>query len=206
MTLPKRKTLLLLGIPLLILLVLFLFRQPILRAMGNYLIYNDELEPVEAIFVLAGGAKERGTEAARLYHLGISKHLLCTGEEESIPLANGTWIGMGELTRNFILAGGVDSAAIELIPVGTSTFEEYSAIKDYCLGHGLTKIIILSSEFHTRRVSQVFKRDFAKAGIQAIIRGAPDANLADKEWWQTENGLVFVNNEYIKILYYWVKY
>ena len=49
----KRKWLLFLLIPVLIIGLLYLFRYPMMRAIGNYLVSEDPLENVQAIFVLS---------------------------------------------------------------------------------------------------------------------------------------------------------
>ena len=103
----KRKWVILLLVPILIFSILFLLRYPILRAIGNYLVSEDPLTEVQAIFVLSGSAYSRGTEASEIYKQGFSKKVIFTGEELSIP-GNKTLcidsISTSELTQQFAIS------------------------------------------------------------------------------------------------------
>ena len=61
---------------LIIVLTLFLVREPILEVMGSFLVVQDELKKVDVIVVLGGGDNERVEEAARLYKKGFSRHII----------------------------------------------------------------------------------------------------------------------------------
>ena len=66
--------------------------------------------------------------------------------------------------------------------------------------------MILSSKLHTHRVQEVFKTKLKKQGVEVIVRGATNSRFDELKWWQDENGLIAVNNEWIKRFYYWWKY
>ena len=61
------------------LLLLILFRNPLLKATGQFLIYESELKKSEVIFVLSGGGFDRGNEAVKLYEAGWARKIVCTG-------------------------------------------------------------------------------------------------------------------------------
>lgn len=203
----SRKWLIALGVILLLLVVVFLLRIPIMRGFGHYLICEDKLEPVEAMFVLSGAPMERGDEAATVFKTGIAKQAICTGE--SIPqdlYALGLIVSESELTRMNMIRGGADSTRVTFIKRGTSTQEESDIILAYCKEHSIKKIILISSKFHTRRVHKVFHDKFEDAGIQVLIHGAKSGSYDEENWWANEYGLIALNNEYVKLLYYAVKY
>jgi len=79
-------------------------------------------------------------------------------------------------------------------------------ILKYCIDHDIKKTIILSSKFHTLRVRKVFEPVLEKNGIEVIIRGAPSTKYSEHNWWKKEAGLIMVNNEYVKLVYYFFKY
>lgn len=194
------------AILLVLLLVFFLLHVPILRAFGNFLIKEDEMEKVPALFVLSGDAWDRGNEAVRLYKEGFAEKLICTGE--NVPrlfLITGIPYLESELTQFHMVANGVPAEKVELICKGTSTKEEADVILAYCQEHGIKKLAVVSTKFHTRRIRNTFRKKFEDAGMQLIIRGAPSSAYNETEWWKNEDGLIFVNNEYIKITYYWLK-
>jgi len=66
--------------------------------------------------------------------------------------------------------------------------------------------------FHTRRAARTFRTLLPDTTIYACpepsrrISAAPDPNVDASRWWQTEEGLVAVFNEVIKLVFYWVRY
>lgn len=191
------------------LLLLFLLRIPILKSMGNYLTTKDEIpESIETMFVLSGGGLDRGSEAARLYKLKNVNNIICTGENYSPDLLvySSDSIVESYLTKIRITQLGVPDSIVQILPEGTSTIEESDIILNYCLENNLKECVVLSSNFHTRRIKYAFKRKFKKAGVQLTILGAETTWFDEKTWWASENGLISVNNEYLKLLVYRLKY
>ena len=188
-------------------ILVFLFRFPVMRGAGRFLIDEDELSKAEVMFVLAGGAEDRGKEAAELVADGWTSQIVCTGEEDAIPVHwPDEWMSMGEFTKFTIVANGVDSNAVRLIDAGSSTWEEKNLIMEDCRKNNWKKIIVLSSRMHTNRVRMVFEKPCREAGIELIIRGARDSRFDENEWWENEDGMIFVTNEFIKTIYYWWNY
>ncbi len=195
------------GLLLVILICLFLFRYPIMRGFGQFLISSDEDQKVTHAFVLSGGAFDRAPKGASLFLDGFADTIVCTGE--SIPhdlLAIGVPYSEGEITRRFVVENGVPEGNVKLIEQGTSTLEESQIIFDYCKQHGLTKIAIVSTMFHTKRVRRVFDKKFKDSGIEVLVFGAAATAYSEERWWEGEYGLINLNNEYIKIVYYWIKH
>ena len=184
-------------------LLLFVFRYPLMRGLGGHLIYTHTPEPVDAIFVLAGSPFDRGTEAARLWHEGLAPLLVCTGE--TVP-HDFQVLGLDyrecDLTRAQLLASGVPDSAIVLLPHGTSTLEEAEAILAYCRIEGIGSCMVVSSKFHTRRIKRFFVNPFRRAEVALLIHGAPATQYEEARWWENEYGLLAVNNEYVKLIYY----
>ncbi len=190
-------------------LLMFLLRRPLMQGIGHWLIKEDTLQQVEATFVLSGAAEERCTLAADLYRRGFTPLIIPTGEGINPTLeAVGMSIMDAEVGRQALLRMGVDSSAIRVLKRGTSTFEESEEILGYSRREEFRRVMIISSKFHTRRIQGVFKDKYHQEGIEVVIRGAdplPDTYAVD-QWWQSESGLIFVNNEYMKLLYYALKY
>ena len=204
----RRLLLWLLGLGLLLGL-LFLLRVPILRGIGYFLIRADSLRPVDAAFILSGHPAERCPAGADVYRRGFTPLLIPTGagvnptlEALDLPMTD------AQVGQQALWDLGVDSSAIRPIAQGTSTFEESEQILGYSLSEGFQTVMVISSQFHTRRIQSVFKAKFQAEGIDVVVHGAePPAEAYDIDaWLQSEQGLIFVNNEYMKLLYYAVKY
>lgn len=186
---------------------LVVFRVQVMKGLGNWLVADDELEQAEVMFILSGGPFDRGLEASKVYKAGYAPLVVCTGE--SVPqdvYALGYHHTEGDISRIMMTNNGVPDSVIVLINEGTSTQEESEIIFKYCQDNNIKKAIVLSTKFHTRRVKQVFKKRFKNSETEVIIHGAPASAYDEESWWQNEHGLIALNNEYIKILYYWVKY
>lgn len=189
-----------------VLILLFLFRYPIMKGLGNYLIYENSLEKADVVFVLSGSPVDRGNEAVAVYNNNFSRKIFCTG---SIVPHSFQVLGLGytegDLLKKQITKMGIPDSVIVLINQGTSTVEEKEAILSYCLLNEIESCIVITSKFHTKRVKKVFKLDFENEDIQIMIHGAPSSQYNEKKWWENEYGLLAVNNEYVKLVYYWIK-
>src|SRR6185295_11421396 len=100
---------------------------------------------------------------------------------------------------------GVPDSMVQVVSKGTSTLEESDVVLNFCLENNIHSCIVLSSAFHTRRVRSVFKKKLEEKNIKVIICGAPSTSFHDSSWWENEYGLLAVNNEYVKLVYYALK-
>jgi uncharacterized SAM-binding protein YcdF (DUF218 family) len=182
--------------------------QPFLRAIGNYLVVSDDVQPVEVLFVLSGGPGERAAEAARLLRGPLREcRAICTGELvpdllKTVNLA----INEGQLTQMALIQQGIDPARTEVYPHGTSTWEEAGHIWDYARAKGLRRIAVVTSALHTRRARWCLERRRQSGDAEVAVFAAPPTNYDLDRWWQSEGGLLFVNNEYVKFCLYTLTY
>ncbi len=205
---PKlRRFLILVGIFLLCITVVYVARRPLMRAAGHFLVKEDSLALCDAIFVLSGNPNDRSLEAARLYKAGFAPRIICTGESiQRILLCVGDSTDEADLSRLALLDAGIPDEHIEALHIGTSTREESDAILVYCKARGLKKIMVVSDKFHTRRINFAFRKHYQDAGIELVLRGCPHTAYSEDLWWGTEDGLIVVNNEYVKLLYYYIRH
>jgi len=203
-----RKYLIITGTLLLTLLIVYVARRPIMRAVGNYLIEEDELSKCEALFVLSGNPNDRSLEAARLLKAGYVPYVICTGEviPRLFEVIGDTTTDEADLSRIALLKAGVNDSNIVVLHIGTSTREESIAILEYCKKKGLKKIMLVSDKFHTNRIDYAFRKLYENAGIELVLRGCPSTAYSEDLWWAEESGLLMVNNEYIKLIYYHLKH
>ncbi|MFM2286278.1 MAG: hypothetical protein RLZZ543_1775 [Bacteroidota bacterium] len=201
-----RKFLLIAGVFLLFMTVIYLARRPIMRVVGHYLIKEDALSQCDAIFVLSGNPNDRSKEAARLFKAGYAPYVVCTGESvQRILLVVGDSTDEADLSRMSLLKFGVPSEKIESLHIGTSTREESDAILSYCKSKGFKKIMVVSDKFHTNRIDYAFRKIYEEAGVELILRGCPSTAYSEEMWWANEEGLIMVNNEYVKLMYYYIR-
>ena len=194
----------------LLVLLLFagVFRTTLYGIAGNLLIVEDELEKADAIFLLGGGAFDRVRETAKLLDDGYADQVICSGAwvPGVLKILKTEYLEAEVSQMGLVNNYGIPRAKVNTILKGTSTREEAKLILDYCKENEFETVIVLSSMFHTRRVSDVFKPLLEPAGIKVIVHGAPSSTYKESEWWKHEHGMIMVNNEYMKHIYYMLKY
>ena len=185
----------------------WMVRRPLMRVTGNFLIREDALTQCEVIFMLSGNPEARAAEVARLVRSAWAPRVVCTGA--NIPDLFAAFkmnINEAQLSARKLMDEGLREEQIEIIPAGTSTREESDVVMEYCRLKGLKKVMVVSDRFHTNRISYAFRDAFEKAGIELVLRGAPALSYSEDLWWANESGLLMVNNEYVKLFYYYLKY
>lgn len=185
----------------------YAFRIPLLRATGKYLIKEDPRERCDALYVLGGTPLERGGLAGELLVEGLAPVAYCTGELIPTTLVTvGLMHTEAELSRIAAIDAGADSSIVHVLNVGTSTFEEAEAIIAHAQQAGYAEIAIISTEFHLRRVRRVFRKRAKGTSVQVHVIAADSQRYDSERWWESEEGLLMVNNEYMKLVYYWLRY
>jgi len=211
---PNKKHLLrsvLLASTFLVLLVVlaYAFRSQILTDIADLLVVNDPFQPADIIFVLNGDYNTRPFRASELYEQGLAPVIVIARSEmlpaEELGLApNDTDVSIGVMK-----ALGVPPEKIVVLPVEggtTSTFDEAIALRQYIESHNVHSLILLTSAFHTRRAKWIFDRELSGLPVRLEVAAVPHYGFDESDWWQSEDGLITLNNEYIKLVYYFVKY
>ncbi|UPT68957.1 MAG: YdcF family protein [Sphingobacteriales bacterium JAD_PAG50586_3] len=107
-----------------------------------------------------------------------------------------------QLTDSALVRFGVPQERILLLQKGTSTLEEASVIRDFCLKKGQLRASVISDKFHSGRAKALITPVLKKEGIKLTMLGSPSSSYNEDRWWESESGLIMVNNEYAKKLYY----
>jgi len=191
---------------LLVLLVtatLFLTRERILLAAGDFLIVRDTLQPADIIHVIAGH-DHRTDYAVLLYKEGYGRQIFFTGgwctELKDYHGKNG---------REMALRQGVPWQVIITDDSDvTSTYSEVLRLRELIAKsqEPTHSVIVVSDPFHMRRARWVYAR---LLGNQVRIQMAPtpfDSSLYQRRWWTDELSRRHVVNEYLKTVYYYARY
>jgi uncharacterized SAM-binding protein YcdF (DUF218 family) len=190
-----------------VLLLLFLFRMPIARGLGSYLIAENEQVKADAVVVLGGSSLDRGMEGYRVYNDGMAPMIICTGGNiPQVLQALDTMLYEAEITKLMLLKKGVPGSDVVALTGSTSTKEESEEVFAFAQQENLDTIMIVTSKLHLRRTSKVFTKQFEDSDVHLVFHGAPSTSFDEAEWWKSEQGLIMVNNEYMKLLYYFFKY
>lgn len=191
-------------------LALILLHGPILTGVADFLIQtNDPLHKADVIFILNGDYDTRPFYAVKLYQQGLAPKVLIAQSENSPAVDLGVVENSTAISVQVMLHKGLPPEALTVLnkdtPV-TSTFDEARSLRAYVEANQVKKVILVTSSFHTRRARWILEKELKGSGVELQVAGAPHSGFNDKNWWKTEDGLVFVNNEYIKLLFYWLNY
>ena len=180
---------------------------------ARLLITEAPLANADAILVLGGSAnyKERAREAARLLVEGRSPRLLITNDNLRGPWSSAEQRNLYFYERSLeeIRNAGVPRNSVDVLmkPVA-GTREEAELVRQYAEEHRLHSVLIVTSAYHSRRALWVFSRVFRDTGIRiGLISVKPgDESPRPATWWLSIRGWRLVPTEYVKMIYYVVKY
>jgi uncharacterized SAM-binding protein YcdF (DUF218 family) len=190
-----------------ILLLFVIFLKPILRGMGHYLVDTDPLEYSELVVVLGGNSFERGMEAMKVHHIHPAKRYVTTGGNiPSALLALDTSLFEAQLTAHLMIKKGMPDSLITPLTAATSTQEEAIEVRAFAEKENFKTITVISNDYHIRRVRRTFDKAFEGSNIVLRYHGAKSDDFDPDAWWKKESGLVLTNNEYIKLMYYFIKH
>jgi uncharacterized SAM-binding protein YcdF (DUF218 family) len=165
--------------------ILYVARHPILRFAGDFWIVDETPQVSDVIVILSDDnyGADRAARAAQLFKSGMAPRVLASGRLLR-PYA-----GIAELMEHDLKALGVPANAI--VPVthrATNTREEAIADSQAIAAHGWKKVLLVTSNYHTRRANYIFERALPP-GTELRVVSAPDSEYDPNNWWQTRNGL-----------------
>ena len=177
------------------------------------LIVRGELSSADALVVLSGSSTylERTDWAARLYKEGRAPRIILTNDnvqsgwsvaEQRNPLTI-------ERSAEELRRKGVPAEKIESILENASgTYEEALRLREYSVAHNFRSILVVTSSYHSRRAMWTLRRVFEGTGIQIGLDAPPPGIQAPSPatWWFYPLGWEMVPGEYVKMIYYWMRY
>ncbi len=173
----------------------------------------DELPRADRIVVLAGSStyRERTRLAAALFREGRAPKVTLTNDD-----LRGGW--SNELQRNpyfveraaaELRRAGVPDEGIETLPRAvTSTHDEALVMREHAEAQGLRSLLVVTSAYHTRRALWTFRKVFEGSGVQVGLVSVPpgDETPEPATWWLHAQGWRVVAGEYVKLIYYRLRY
>ncbi|NLG68753.1 MAG: YdcF family protein [Firmicutes bacterium] len=181
-------------------LVLLAVHPVLLAALGRWLVVADSPVPADAIVVLGGDWQGRIQQGIRLYREGWAPLLLVTG---GMAIAPGRVQAayLAEVARR----AGVPSQAILTQRESRSTWEDAALTVGLARERGWRRVLLVTSDWHSRRAAMVFRRGWGPAGVE--VRSVPSAEWRfDLErWWQDPDGGETVIIEWIRLVWYWLR-
>ena len=177
------------------------------------LIVSAPLNSADAIVVLSGSSTyvERTHKAAELYREGRAPLVLLTDDH-----MRGGWSTVQQRNPYFVerateelIEQGVPAEKIRIVSgMATGTHEEALLLKDYTTAQGIQSILVVTSAYHSRRALRSLRQNFDGTGMTIGLEPVPPGWQTPQPafWWLQFQGWRSVGIEYVKLVYYWLKY
>lgn len=177
----------------------WIFHAWIFTLLGSALVENDKPENADCAVVLGGDAfGARISKAAQLAQAGYVPYVLVDGPGMLIGHESDMTITYAEqkgysanLFRPIWLPPGVNSTQAEARYVGNILKE-----------NGVKKILLVTSNYHTRRAARDFRDE--NPWLKVIAVAAPDHDFSPDGWWKNRDGEKTFLLEWTKTFATWV--
>ncbi len=184
----------------------FIFKEKILISTGNYLIEQNELKKCHAVVPLSGGFPEREIEAADILNEGYSDFLILLNQidpvgyeilkERKVEFKSPLQMKIDAIK----LLGVKEEKIITLKDPVDRTVQEAFSVKNFLKpGVGIKCIIIVTSNYHTKRSGKIFRKVFKDTGINIIIRGLRFDDYSAQNWWKKPRYVRGTVTEFLKL-------
>jgi uncharacterized SAM-binding protein YcdF (DUF218 family) len=181
----------------------YIFRDPILLKIGDYLVIQDDLFTADLIHVIAGD-DHRTDYAIRLYQQGYAKQIYFTGGWCEF---HHYYHGLHGMER--ALAQGVPAQAIAYDDTRViSTYDEALRLKAFInkSQSPIQSVIVVSDPYHMRRARWTYRRIWEN-DIEILMAPVPfEQTPYQQQWWEDYKSREYVKDEYKKIIYYIARY
>jgi uncharacterized SAM-binding protein YcdF (DUF218 family) len=177
------------------------------------LVVQSDLAQADAIVILSGSSsyRERTNTAAQLFFQGRAPKVILTNDDR-----RGGWSTTQQRNPRFtdlaldeLVRAGVPREKIDVLqePVD-STYDEAKLLRRYAAQNSLRSLLIITSPYHSRRALWTFRHEFKTS---PVVLGLTPADSQKQQpsallWWTTLRGWRLVGGEYLKLIYYRLKY
>jgi uncharacterized SAM-binding protein YcdF (DUF218 family) len=154
---------------------------------------NESPQAADAIVILGDDNfnGDRAARAAEIFKAGWAPRIVASGRYLR-PYA-----GISELEARDLAAHGVpESAIVPFAHHAQDTRDECIAIGQLISSRGWNRILLVTSNYHTRRSRYICERAFPTGTALRVI-SAPDSEYDPRSWWQSRMGLKIFFHELV---------
>jgi len=159
---------------------------------GNYLVVNQRPAKSDVIIVLSGG-DDRIAKGVQLFRENFA---------DSIMLSNAVW-GINNNPKdsliNQIKQYNIPQEKIIQESKADSTYQNALFTKKLMQKNKLKSAIVVSSNYHMRRVKIIFDKVYRGSGIKLTFCASTDPKFTPNHWWTNKFSFILTIDEYIKI-------
>ena len=161
-------------------LVLCIIGGALYAARGSRFLVVDAPQKSDAILVLAGETEKRVEHGVEMLRQGYAPRLLIDVE------ARGSIYGFSkvEVAKNYIATlPPADAARASVCATDARSTKEEAHAAEPCLRDaGAKKVLIVTSDFHTRRAITIFRHELP--GLEFSAAAVRDPEVFGSPWWR----------------------
>jgi uncharacterized SAM-binding protein YcdF (DUF218 family) len=174
---------------------------------GGWLVVNEHPLRSDVIVVPSGHTSWRISKATKLFHDGYASALFTTasGDLDETLLAMGMRITDTDVVEHMLVRKSIPREAITVVAGGTSTYTDALAFREYARTKRVRSAILVTSHLHSRRARWTYERVLPQT-LRLTVIDADQPEFSVDRWWQSENGLLDVVAEYLKLGFYLTHY
>jgi len=164
---------------------IYLLREPLLRLAGSFWIVDEPPVTSDVIIVLAPDNYEadRAARAAELYRGRWAPRLVASGFDIR------PYLSYAEVMQRDLVERGVPATAVLRFPHrAKSTREEATALARLVAEERWRRVIVVTSNYHTRRTRYIFRRSLPP-DVELRVVAAADHDYDPAAWWRSRQGL-----------------
>jgi uncharacterized SAM-binding protein YcdF (DUF218 family) len=176
--------------------LVYLARHPLMRLAGSFWVVDEGPAAADAVVMLGDDnyQADRATRAAELIKAGWAPRVIASGRYLR-PNAS-----IAELEERDLVDRGVPpSAVVRFAHHAESTRDEAMALSALISSKGWKRIIVVTSNFHTRRARYICERAFPPGTALRVV-AARDSDFDPDHWWETRLGVKIFTHELVGML------
>jgi hypothetical protein len=156
----------------------------------------DEPEKSDAIVVLAGETNFRPARALQLLHQGVAPRVFMDAETRNL-IYDTQLIDIAQKYVNSLEEAG----RVSVCPInGFSTKAEVDDVSRCLQAMGAHRVLIVTSEFHTRRALMIFRHHLPQ--YQINVAAARNPAQFGEAWWTNREWAKTTLDEWMKMLWW----
>ena len=197
----------------LVIAFLALVHGKILTGIGSFLVVENIPSEAEAAVVLNTGVDiyPRLIEAANLFKNGTAKKIIINGNRKTDILRDLENSGYNPSCKwyaepiDILTFLGVTKGHIVAISAENAydTISEAEIVGETLLNNGMTRVIITTSKFHSRRAQHIWRSMYGDK-IEVFVAPAERDPFNPKTWWRSGRQVRWVLSEYGAWIYYYM--
>jgi hypothetical protein len=162
---------------------------------GRLLVVDDP-QPSDVILVLAGETDRRPARALELLDQGYGR-LVLMDVSASARIYDSNQVQLAEK----YIKGLSEAASVRVCPIeGLSTREEAHDVEKCLAGEEGRRVLIVTSEFHTRRALSIFREEVP--GRSFSVAAAKDETQFGTRWWTHRQWAKTCLDEWMKVVWW----